>query len=337
MATIQDVARLSGMSAATVSRVLNNNYKVSAKARKAVLDAIKQLDYRPNIVGRNLSRSKNRTILVVSGVIDDSMLRGATSTAKELGYDLILSYAPLNSASDRDALKYFENGLAGGILFINFFPGDKRKIELCRSYPVVQCGDYLDIPESYSVSIDDELACYEMTEMLIKDGHERFAFVGHRSRPNHTMRYSMNREHGFKRALGDAGIPASRQFVRLFDWNTNSYDGAAKFAEQWLELPKHKRPDAVVCVNDMTALVFVNTLLRAGIQIPREVAVTGFDNRRSNTAFPQITTVAQPFFEMGAESIRMLIGIMNGEKPENKRIFLEHSIIVRGSSDPSKY
>lgn len=336
MATIQDVARLSGVSAATVSRVLNNNYKVSAEARKAVLDAIKQLDYRPNIVGRNLSRSKNRTILVVSGVIDDSMLRGAASTTKELGYDLILSYAPLNSTSDKDALKYFENGLAGGMLFINFFTGDKRKIELCRSYPVVQCGDYLDIPESYSVSIDDELACYEMTDMLIKDGHERFAFIGHHSRANHTMRYSMNREHGFKRALVDAGIPASRQAVYQFNWNTNSYDGAAELAKRWLALPKYKRPDAVVCVNDMTALGFVNTLLRAGIQIPREVAVTGFDNRRSNTSFPQITTVAQPFFEMGAESIRMLVGIMNGEKPENKRIFLEHSIIVRGSSDPSK-
>lgn len=337
MATIQDVARLSGVSAATVSRVLNNNYKVSAKARKAVLDAVKQLDYRPNIVGRNLSRSKNRTILVVSGVIDDSMLRGATSTAKELGYDIILSYAPINSANDRDALKYFENGLAGGILFINFFPGDKRKIDLCRSYPVVQCGDYLDIPESYSVSIDDELACYEVTEMLIKDGHERFAFIGHRSRPNHTMRYSMNREHGFKRALKDAGIPSGRQSVHLFGWNMDSYDGAGEIAKQWLELPKYKRPDAVVCVNDMTALGFVNTLLHAGVQIPREVAVTGFDNRRSNTSFPKITTVAQPFFDMGAESIRMLIGIMNGDKPENHRVFLEHSIIVRGSSDPSKY
>lgn len=334
MATIQDVARVSGVSAATVSRVLNNNYKVSEKTRKLVLDAIEKLDYRPNIVGRNLGRSKNRTILVVSGVIDDDMIRGAASAAKELGYDIILSYSPLNS--DNDALKYFENGLAGGIMFMNFFSGDKQKIELCRRCPVVQCADYLDIPESYAVSIDDEAACYQMTEMLIKEGHRRFAFIGHRSIPDHTMHYSMERENGFRRALKDGGIPEDRQSLHLFEWKINSYYGAIKVAQQWLELPKDERPDAVVCVNDTTALGFVNTLLRAGIRIPQEVAVTGFDNRRSVTAFPQITTVAQPFFEMGAESIRMLVGIMNGEERTPRRVLLDHRIIVRGSTDPTK-
>lgn len=335
MATIQDVARVSGVSVATVSRVLNNNYKVSEKTRKIVLDTIKQLDYRPNIVGRNLSRNKNRTILVVSGVIDDEMLRGAAAAAKELGYDIILSYSPLNS-SDKDALKYFENGLASGVMFMNFFTSDKRKIELCRKYPVVQCADYLDMPESHSVSINDEAACYQITEMLIKDGHKRFAFIGHRSIPNQTMHYSIERVNGFRRALKDGGIPASRQSLHLFKWNANSYDGAVNAAEQWLKLPANKRPDAVVCVNDVTALGFVNTLLRAGIRIPQEVAVTGFDNRRSSTSFPKITTVAQPFFEMGAESVRMLVGIMNGEEQTPKQVFLDHEIIVRGSTDPTK-
>ena len=92
MATIQDVAKLAGVSTATVSRVLNENYKVSDKRRQLVLDAVRELGYRPNIIGRNLSRSENRTILVVSSWIDDDMLHGASYAAKELGYDLILSY-----------------------------------------------------------------------------------------------------------------------------------------------------------------------------------------------------------------------------------------------------
>ncbi len=334
MATIQDVARLAGVSTATVSRVLNDNYRVSDRRRQLVLDAVKQLGYRPNIVGRNLSRSENRTILVVSSFIDDDMLYGAQFAAKELGYDLILSYAP--DADDRDALKYFENGLAGGILFINFSGSDQRKLELCRKYPVVQCAEYLDVPESCLVSIRDEDASYQLTEMLIKDGHKRFAFIGNESVPNHTIHYSIARERGFRRALKDNGIALDEEFVYLLKLSIGGYDGATAAAAKWLKLPKSQRPDAVVCVNDMTALGFVNAMLRSGVKVPQEIAVTGFDNRRSNRSFPMITTVAQPFREMGAESIRMLVGMMSGAKDVQRRVFLDHQIIVRGSTDPTK-
>lgn len=331
MATIQDVARLAGVSTATVSRVLNDNYKVSDKRRQLVLDAVRQLGYRPNIVGRNLSRSENRTILVVSAWIDDDMMHGAASAAKELGYDIVLSYSP--DEDDRDALKYFENGLAGGIIFINFRGTDSRIVELCNKYPVVQCAEYVDVPEACLVSIHDDEAIEELVDMLAAQGRERFAFIGPASRPNYTIHYADAREQGFRRGLEKHGIAVDEKFVVRFPIPGNSFAQVEQLAKGWLELPGCERPDAVICASDTIAVACLNTLIRGGMSVPEDVAITGFDNRRAVYSNPKLTTVSQPFFEMGAESVRMLAGMMSGTEPEKRRVFLRHEIVVRGSTD----
>ena len=331
MATIQDVARLAGVSTATVSRVLNDNYKVSDKRRQLVLDAVKTLGYRPNIVGRNLSRSENRTILVVSSWIDDDMIRGASFAAKEIGYDLILSYTTVED--DKDALKYFENGLAGGILFINFRGTDTRIEELCSNYPVVQCAEYVDFPEACFVSIRDDNAIEELTEMLVKQGRKRFAFIAPGSRPESTIHYAEARESGFRRALEKTGTHINEDFVVRYPTPGSSLEAAEKAAKAWLDLPESERPDAIVCASDTIALACMNTLIRGGVRVPQDVSITGFDNRRAVYANPKLTTVAQPFFEMGAESVRMLANMMSGKDVAEKRIFLDHRIVVRGSTD----
>lgn len=331
MATIQDVAKLAGVSTATVSRVLNDNYKVSDKRRKLVLDAVEQLGYRPNIVGRNLSRSENRTILVVSAWIDDDMIHGVAAAAKELGYDLVLSYAP--DEDDKDALKYFENGLAGGIIFINFRGTDSRIEELCSKYPVVQCAEYVDFPEACLVSIHDDDAIVELIDHLAAQGRGRFAFIGPASRPNYTIHYTDAREQGFRRGLEKNGIAVDEKFVVRYPIPGNSFDTVESLAKSWLELPEDERPDAVICASDTIAVACLNALIRGGMSVPRDVAVTGFDNRRAVYSNPKLTTVSQPFFEMGAESVRMLVDMMSGKEVENRRIFLTHEIVVRGSTD----
>ncbi len=333
MATIQDVAKLAGVSTATVSRVLNENYKVSDKRRQLVLDAVRELGYRPNIIGRNLSRSENRTILVVSSWIDDDMLHGASYAAKELGYDLILSYT--TEEDDKDALKYFENGLAGGIMFINFRGTDSRIAKLGAEYPIVQCAEYVDFPEACLVSIRDDDAIAELTDMLADEGRRRFAFIGPGSRQNYTIHYAEAREQGLRRALQKRGIPLDERFVVRYPTPGSSFEAAERTADEWLALPAEERPDAIICASDTIALACMNRLIRGGMSIPRDAAITGFDNRRAVYANPKLTTVDQPFFEMGAECVRMLVNIMSGKEVEEKRIFLDHKIIVRGSTDPT--
>ncbi|MDR1116711.1 MAG: LacI family transcriptional regulator [Oscillospiraceae bacterium] len=329
MATIQEVARLAGVSTATVSRVLNDSYTVSEKRKKQVLDAVRALDYRPNIIGRNLSRNENRTILVVSGAIDGAMLRGAHSAAKELGYDVILSYSEIGDRGD--ALKYFENGLAGGLLFINFFEPDEAVTGLCRKYPVVQCAEYVDIPEACFVSIHDREASYEITEMLIKQGRRRFSFFAPYKSKYRELHFAEERKAGFLQALSDYGIPYDPELTRYI--SVSLYDEAKEQAMLLAQLPPDKRPDAVVCAQDIFGIACVNTFRNMGIPVPGEIAVTGFDNRGlSRQSTPMLTTVSQPFFEMGAESARMLIAIMNKDPDVNRRVFLKHEIIIRGST-----
>ncbi len=333
MATIQDVARLAGVSTATVSRVLNDNYKVSEKRRKLVLDAVEQLGYRPNIVGRNLSRSENKTILVVSAWIHDDMLHGAAAAARELGYDMVLSYSP--DEDDKDALKYFENGLAGGIIFINFRGSDSRIAELCSKYPVVQCAEYVDTPDACLVSVRNGEAIGELVDMLAAQGRKRFAFIAPASRPGITIHYAEAREQGFRKGLAKNGLDINEDFIVRFPLEGRDYEKVEAVAESWLAMPEDERPDAVICASDTIAVFCLNRLQRGGLRVPQDVAITGFDDRRAIYTYPKITSVSQPFFEMGAGSVRMLAEIMSGNEPENRRVYLPHKIVVRGSTDES--
>ena len=331
MATIQEVAELAGVSTATVSRVLNDNYKVSDKRKQSVLDAVKTLNYRPNIIGRNLSRSENKTILVVSSVLDNGMFRGVHAAAKELGYDIILSYT--GATDKKDALKYFENGLAGGLIFLNFIAEDDMLIDLIKNYPVVQCAEYYDIPESNLVSTHNDVATYQLTEMLIKQGRRKIAFIGHAGFQGHTVNFSVFRERGYRKALQDYGIPYYPQLTRHLH---GAYALNVETAKDLASLDAQQRPDAVVCSVDQVGMAFVNAFRNLGVSVPNDIAVTGFDNSEfALMCTPALTTVEQPFFDMGAESTRLLVRIMNGEEPENKRVYLPHKLVIRGSTDPN--
>ncbi len=334
MATIQDVAKLAGVSTATVSRVLNNNYKVSERRKKLVLDAVKALNYQPNIIGRNLSRSENRTILVVSGSIHNGMLRGAHQAAAELGYDVILSYSP--TADESEALKYFNNGFAGGIIIMGFRASDSTLEELIKNYPVVMCAEYMDIPEANLVSIHDDKACYDLTAMLIEQGRRRFGFMAPKGRPGHTINFAKVREEGFRRALQDYDIPYYPELVFKPD-NVTDYLSRVELAQLYVDMGPEKRPDAIICAQDSFGVACINTFKNAGIRVPDDIAVTGYDNSEiSVMCSPALTTVDQPFVEMGAESARMLISIMNNEKNIQRRIFLDHKLMIRGSTDKTK-
>ncbi len=332
MATIQEVAELAGVSTATVSRVLNNNYTVSDKRRAAVMDAVKALNYRPNIIGRNLSRSENKTILVVSTIADNSMLAGVHHAAKERGFDVILSYTGMSGVTD--SLKYFENGLAGGMIFINFMADGETVTDVIKNYPVVQCAEYMDNPESYLVSVRDDVATYELTEMLIRSGRKKLFFLTLRSWRGYVSNYSIMRASGFVNALKDNGIAFSQDLIHR---TKGRYTDVVEVAKQIAALDPSLRPDGIVCATDLLGAACVNTFRNLGISVPETIAVTGFDDSQySSMCTPLLTTVRQPFFDMGAESVKMLISIMSGNKPENRRLFLPHSMVIRGSTDITK-
>lgn len=325
MVKIEDVASLAGVSVATVSRVLNNNYMVSKEKRDKVLEAVKALNYQPNALGRNLRRTETKMILVVCTAVIDEAMNGIQDVAKEMGYDVIISYS--DKRDSKSSVKFLENGLVGGVIFLNMLLKNDDMYNICKQYPVVQCGEYIDIPNSYLVSINDQKAAYEVVSHLIQQGKKRIGFVacdGYDGSPN----FSKERERGYRQALADHGIEYITE-LRLSGDNT--FESGAIAAKHYFGL--ENRPDAVFCVLDNIAFGCLNALKNFGVSIPDDIAIAGFDNLEiSEASEPPLTTVAQPFYEIGRETMKMLVSLIKGEITLGRQLFLNHQLIIRGST-----
>jgi LacI family repressor for deo operon, udp, cdd, tsx, nupC, and nupG len=326
MATIDDVAKLAGVSVATVSRVLNNNYTVGQKNRDKVLEAVQILNYQPNAFGRNLRRSETKMVLVVCTSVIEQAMNGINDTAKELGYDVILSYTHSNGKGN-NSIKFLENGLVDGVIFLNMIFKDEELINISKQYPVVQCGEYVDIPNAYLVSTNDERAAYEMVNHLINTGKRRIGYIAYDAFGMNPY-FSREREKGYKQALADNNIPFDPELIKSAD---RSYKSGVIAATRYLELKN--RPDAVFCSRDNLAIACINTFETAGLAVPGDIAIAGFDNNEiAEMCSPALTTVAQSFYEMGCETMRMLIAQIKGEITVGRRVYINHKLVVRAST-----
>jgi LacI family transcriptional regulator, repressor for deo operon, udp, cdd, tsx, nupC, and nupG len=330
MSTIEEVAALANVSIATVSRVLNNNYMVSQGKKDRVLEAVKTLNYQPNAFGRNLRRSETMMVLVVcSSVINDAMT-GIQDVAKELGYDVILSYAD-NKRNGTNSIKFLENGLVDGVIFLNMHFKDEELINISKQYPVVQCGEYVDIPDSFLVSTNDEKAAYQMTSHLIQLGKKRIGFIAYEGFGT-TLHFSREREKGYKLALADNGITYDPELRMIGD---NSYESGIEAAKQFLSMKD--RPDAVFCTQDNMAVGCINTFKDAGVSVPEDIAVSGFDNVEiAEICIPPLTTISQSFYEIGRETMRLLVCLIKGKITIGRQVFINHQMIIRGSTVKDK-
>ncbi len=348
MATIRDVARLADVSVATVSRVLNGNYPVSEEKKKAVQRAVKELNFTPNLIGRNLGRSHNRTILValnaMSGTLMGESLQGVNDVAAERGYDVLMTYLP----SDRDkpsafswqrCVEYLQGGFAGGAILLGPVATDSIPLEQLRDIPVVRCGEGVFHMGGNCVTYDNALAAYDLTKRLISKGCRRFAFVlSQKPAETEPSDYSQARERGMRRALEEAGLPFRPEWSLVCRQETSaqdtSYTAALESMRFFTQLPPDQRPDAIICTFDVLALACVHTLQQAGIRVPEEIAVAGFDDSAAATyCNPGITSVRQPSRQMSQEATRILIELMEGKRQNGVRVLLPHSITERGSTD----
>lgn len=331
MATIEDVAKLAGVSVATVSRVLNNSDIVSKEKKEKVLEVASQLNYQPNISGRNLRRSEAKMVLVVCAFVLDDVLLGIQDAAKRLGYDVIVSCTGgIQDVSD--SLKFLQNGMVDGVIFMNMIFKAEELSGINKQYPVVQCCEYIDMSNSYFVATNDEKAAYDMVCHLIEQGKKKIAFVAYDGDPNQGTSFSNERERGYRRALIEHGLMANPLY--RFSGDICVATGV-EIAELCLKM--EDRPDAIFCVQDMIAIGCQNALKKAGVKIPEEIAIAGFDNLEiCEICDPPLTTIGQPFYEIGKETMNMLVMLIKGEIAVGRRVLIDHKLIVRGSTDATK-
>lgn len=330
-ATIKDVARLAGVSISTVSRVINNSKPVSDEVRHKVLKAIEELGYKPNEVARSLVTRKSKLIGVIVTDIGNSyiaeMVRGIEEIGRMYKYDIILSSSYGDANTEKKFVQFLVSKQVEGIIVISEI-NDSNVIDEIKAYntPLIYLNKYYTNINFPSVSIDAFKASVAMTEYLFELGHENLLFVTYNSNDEDSIeKYKID---GYNKVVEEKGCGNS--FLYTAEGNTiqNGYDMGASV----LNLVKEKEITAVFCGQDELAIGLMSYCYDNKIIIPDDISICGYGDIEIASIYrPRLTTVKEPYYDIGAVAIRRIIKQINGEKLDEENIFLPIKIIKRES------
>lgn len=328
--TIYDVAREANVSMATVSRVVNGNPNVKPATRKKVLDVIDKLEYRPNAVARGLASKKTTTVGVIipdiSNIYYSELARGIEDIATMYKYNIILSNSDQNSQKELHLLNTMLGKQVDGIVFMGGNIHEDLVNEFKRSpVPVVLAGSIEENGIVPSVNIDYKQAVYDAVISFYEKGHRNIAIT---HGPLHQTINRTEKLAGYKEALEKVGLAFNEDYVIEGD---DTYDSGI---EAWGKLSElAQRPTALFSTNDEMALGVIHGAQDNGVNVPEELGVLTSDNTRlTQMARPQISSVVQPIYDIGAVAMRLLTKLMNKEEVTEKTIVLPHGVALRGST-----
>jgi len=329
--TIYDVAREANVSMATVSRVVNGNPNVKPTTRKKVLETIEQLGYRPNAVARGLASKKTTTVGAIipdiSSTFFSELTRGIEDIATMYKYNIILSNSDQNKEKELHLIDTMLEKQVDGIVFM----GGQITNEHIQQFktanvPVVLAATHDDQNELASVNIDYESAAYEVTTQLIQATNVQPAFI---TGGEHIQSNGLKHK-GYIRALQDASIDQDDQLIIT---NECTYNGGIEAVKELLDKSSSNRPTSIFVATDEMAVGVIHGIQDAGLHVPDDIEVFGFNNTRvSLMVRPTLTTVVQPMYDIGAVAMRLLTKYMNKEEVEENTVILPHRIIERNST-----
>lgn len=324
--TVYDIGAKSGLSVATVSRALNGSPKVSEATRRKVLDAAYQLGYRPSFAARSLAKQKSDLVGAIfprmaSGFFAD-VLCGLDAGVKAGGYHLLTAFSHGEEDEQNLAERFVQQRLVGGLILMNFRLEDRFIAHLAESgIPVVA----LDGParDVSSVSIDNAAGMRQLLSHVAGFGHRRVA----------VLQGNANAFDSRQRLESCLAIAAELGLEIPADWRLHggfSEEGGHAATRSFLA--RGIRPSAIIAFNDLMALGAVRACREAGLQVPTDVSVTGFDDIELAAPF-QLTTVRVPMFELGRLAGEAAVAHLEGERDPINRVVAPH-LIVRGTCAP---
>ncbi|GAX92019.1 LacI family DNA-binding transcriptional regulator [Effusibacillus lacus] len=327
MVRIKDVARLANVSTATVSRVLSNADNVTEETKEKVLNAIQELNYSPNILGRYLRKMETQTILVVVPDITNTffskILRGIESIAVQNGYQVLLADTQNNVRQEVEYLNLLRQKRVDGMILLTARMDRSLVEEIAEEYPVVLACEYLEGSRLPTVSIDNVSSARKATEHLIKLGHRRIAHI---SGPMDII-LSRDRLRGYQQAMAQYELKFDPVLIQEGDF---SYEIGYNMAMKYLAL--ENLPTAIFAANDEMAIGAMKAIREHSLNVPDDIAVMGFDNIKiSSIVEPALTTIAQPMYEIGTTSMEILLKLINGEDLKKRQFVLEDQLIIRES------
>ena len=293
---------------------------------KRVNEAIDKLNYSPNIVAQSLKTQRSRSIGIlvpdISSQVYPEIVRGAEDVANMYDYSIILCNSDFDIQKEKKYIKVMKEKMVDGLLYMSSSLDPEilqyiKDINM-KTVLVESTEDEKTLP---SVTIDNRQAAHEAVKLLIDKGHKKIAYIGIKKERRNAW---AKRYDGYVDALNEAGIPVEESLCFYGDLKAQTgYKGINTILEM-------NKVDAVFCASDEIAMGVINALRDKGINVPDDVSVMGFnDIYEASIFYPKITTVAQPFYDMGSVSMRILVKKLRNEPGDQEHFVLPYQIIER--------
>lgn len=330
-ATIEDVAKLAGVSIATVSRAIRTPEKVAESTRKKVSAAIARTGYTANAMARNLRMRRSQMVLVLTGSIADAnfagVLTGLEKAANARGYGVLIGNTEGAIPIEEKYLEFISTGMVDGLLLMTgHLPvAGWPRLPLGSLPPIVSVGRPVEREDICYVGVDDVTAIKVATEYLVSLGHRDIAYVSGGA----TDVLSDLRHKGFLAGLRESAAP-------IEDWRIEG-DGTVEGGRAVVErlFIKDTLPSAFVCFNDNTAIGVISALQLRGHKVPEDFSVIGFDDIPfSKNITPALTTLRQPRLQIGEIAMTKLLDIIADPQSTHDSRHLHADLMVRDSCAP---
>ncbi len=327
--TLEDIARLSGVSRSTVSRVINADSNVKEVTRQKVMQVIQKINFQPNLAARSLAAGRTNIIgLVIPagvGVIFTDpyfplLIQGVSAGCNTHGYSVMLWLAEPEYVR-RTISQILHNGLLDGVIVSSTLMDDPIVKSLYESkMPFIMIGRHPTLDVNY-LDVDNVRAAREATQHLMRLGRKRIATI---TGPQNEFA-SYDRYQGYLKALSDRTQPVQPELVAEGDWTE-----AGGYTAMRLLIPY--KPDALFAANDVMAAGALWALREAHLRVPEDVAVVGFDDTpNASRTQPPLTTMRQPIQSMGTLAVETLIEIINHPGSETRHIIVATELVIRSS------
>ncbi|WP_214106462.1 LacI family DNA-binding transcriptional regulator [Acrocarpospora catenulata] len=332
---LKDVARLAGVSVKTVSNVVNGYVHVTPRTRARVEQAIKELNYRPNLSARNLRRGRSGIIALAVPELDipyfAELARLVVDAAEKHGLTVLIDQTGGTREREQQVAEGIRDHMIDGLIFSPLALTADDLSARTDDTPMVLLGERIHHGPADHVVVHNVAAAREATLHLIGLGRRRIAAIGAQDSPAaETARLRLT---GYHQALAQAGLPADERLIASVEAYHRA-DGARAMARLLDASDAGDPPDAVFCFNDLLALGALRTLLERGYAVPEEVALAGFDDIEDGRyGTPTLTTISPDKQQLSIQAVDLLVERMSGATlGATQEIFVDHRLVIREST-----
>ena len=326
--TIKDVAREAGVSASAVSRVFTEGGSASSRTREKVMTAAERLGYRPSLLARGLVRNRTNLITLVSGRMSDPFdalfLDQFSAALAERGTHLLLASAASDGPGNAGLLQALDYQSDAVVVSAGTMSLEHSELCVRAGLPIILAGRVMAVPGVDCVLADNRDGGRQATELLLRTGCRRLAYLGHGG----ATFSDGERWAGFEAAAAAAGLPVSSEVIEGRD-DAAAAQGAAALLSQDL------RPDGIFCSNDRIAIAALETARSLGLRVPDEVSIVGFNNTPSSARRSfRLTTLDYPVARVVQGILSLLDSRLDNPQRDNEVLRIPTQLVVRGHHPP---